>query len=157
MLLSVACAAAVAVACVAVGIRARARLRALAPPSLELLLSRASEAAQAAAAPELVLAEIDVDRRSALTGMELSLLALRASARVALAAGTACALVALASELGRDAQRATLMAACCFALGGLATAWVAQLGQMARADFKRFRDDWNRRLREAKSRLAAAG
>ncbi|HVJ18865.1 MAG TPA: hypothetical protein VM686_25770 [Polyangiaceae bacterium] len=136
--------------CVVAGVRARSLLRALAPPALALLIERASrDSGDPSPPPALILAEIDGDRRGALTAMGLLVARFRALLRIALAAGTGSAMLVLATDLGRNLQQASLAACACFGLGGLAAVVLAQLGHAARGDCRRFRDQWNQRQREA--------
>lgn len=144
-------------ACVIVSHRARSRMLSLAPPRAEVLLERARESSGSPGAdPLLLYAELDLERREVFVALGVLLLRVRAAARIALASGTACALVALSAALAGDFATALGFALGCFSAGALASLVAAQLGRMASAEQRQLREEWNRRCGEA-TQLIAGG
>jgi hypothetical protein len=91
--------------------------------------------------------ELDLELRATARELASAALQIRGAARVALASGTATALIALSDALSSGLARGLPPAAACFVLGSLGAGVVAHFGRLAKAEKSRFRAEWNSRRR----------
>jgi hypothetical protein len=125
-------------------------------PGAEALALRARTAA-ADAPPEsrdaLARLELDLIRDEAQRMLALATVLPRGMARIALATGTAFAVLALARYAKEGIAPATIGAFAAFAGGSTSSALAAWFGRRAREHASRSRADWRRALKTAEAHL----
>jgi hypothetical protein len=129
-------------------------------PGALAIVERARTAAADAPADsrdEFARLELALIRDETTRVLALATVVPRGMARIALATGTAFAMLALARYARDGATAATLGATLAFAGGALAAAIVAAFGRRARALADAFRSEWKRALKSAEAELTAAG
>ncbi len=142
------------VSCVVLGALARQRVRACAPPLADALLAQAEDlAGPERGSSAAVLAEIDLLISDAAATMALSAVHARSLSRVALALGTGCSVLALASAVRADLLRGVVLAGGSFSAGLVAAALCAQLGRSASALRQQCKEAWSARRNDAERRL----
>jgi hypothetical protein len=125
-------------------------------PGADAIVERARKAA--ADAPEdsrdaFARLELDSIRDETSRALALATLVPRGMARIALATGTAFAVLALARYARDGTSSATLGATVAFAGGAIASAVAAAFGRRARARADDFRSEWKRALKVAEREL----
>jgi hypothetical protein len=100
------------------------------------------------AASEGDRSEVELERRSALGEMTSALLQIRGAARISLASGTGCALLALSDALSSGLPRGLPVAVGCFVLGATGAGIAGHFGRVAKEERARFRDEWNAQTRK---------
>ncbi|HEX6275163.1 MAG TPA: hypothetical protein VFZ53_19120 [Polyangiaceae bacterium] len=96
-------------------------------------------------------------RDEASRALALATLVPRGMARIALATGTAFAVLALARYARDGTSAATLGATAAFAGGAIASSVAAAFGRRARARAEDFRSEWKRALKSAEAELSGTG
>ena len=139
-----------------VALRHANKVEALVCPGAKALVERAREAA-GDAPPEsrdaLARLELAVIRDEATRTLLLASLVPRSMARIALASGTAFAVLALATYANDDARAATVAGFGAFAGGIFGSAASAAFGRRARASAEAARREWKRALKLAEAEL----
>lgn len=87
-----------------------------------------------------------LEGRATFGEMTSALLQIRGAARISLAAGTACAVLALTEALSTGLERGLVVAVACFVLGALGTTVAGHCGRAAKVTRAQFREDWNARM-----------
>jgi hypothetical protein len=129
-------------------------------PGATALVERARQAA--ADAPSEVRAEfarleLDLIRDEATRTLAVATLLPRGVARIALATGTAFAVLCFARSANDGLAVATLGALAAFMAGGVSSAIAAGFGRRARDRAQNFRSDWKRALKLAERELIESG
>lgn len=144
---------AVTLACVGVMLQRVRRLQRVELPSASVLVERAKESSGNSADPARVSLELDEFVRD-LDGDTRALPELgSALARVALASGTALALVTIATNFGFSALP---FAGACFGVGVVGAMAVSYLGRLASARSRAIRSHWTDACAKARRRIGAA-
>ena len=129
-------------------------------PGAEALVERARKAALDApleTRDALARLELDLIRDEAGRMLALATVLPRGMARIALATGTAFAVLALARYDKEGIAPATLGASLSFAGGALSSSVAAWFGRRARDHASRSRADWRRALKLAEAELGGPG
>lgn len=141
--------------CAIVAARHLVRLRAQRSPGVPELLRRAESAAGEGAPDELKLMELADEHAGADRVLALATMLPRALARVALASGTALAVLALMQRGDVGTPVAVGAALGAFVSGAVGAGVCGLLGRQARELGRAAREDWRRHFREAARALGA--
>ena len=143
-----------------VTVRDSRRLERHACPGAKALVDRARKAAEDA--PEetrdaFARIELDVIRDEATRTLAVATLVPRGMARIALATGTAFAVLALTRYASDGLVAATAGALAAFVGGAISSSVSAAFGRRARERAQSFRSDWKRALKLAQAELTGDG
>jgi len=141
---------------VLVTVRDSRRLERFVCPGAKALVERARNAADDAPAETreaFARIELDVIRDEATRRLAVATLVPRGMARIALATGTAFAVLALARYASDGLVPATAGALAAFVGGALSSSVSAAFGRRARDRARTFRSDWKRALKLAEAEL----